>query len=646
MILHDNTKHKEEDTNSLSFLEDGTHRGSVMLYSPGRAPFGAICPAQYLWGPKEEKEEKEKEKEAGGKDDERRIWMWVHPAAFERLCAVLQSVAPKHNVQVTSMKEELLLFELRGPLSHTCITSVLFQSIVSTDNNKDFPLTVEQLWLSLGRNDIRKKPKTASAAAASSSSSSKNGERVIALRVKDPRWTFPPPPPKKQAQLVQRLQNEKGLKENENEDALQKSAFCSSALWNDAARAALSTDVPSDGEVAKQKRDSITVGLSLASKQEGVKEANDERPKKEDEMEMDTETTKTKVPREIDILLIERRTKQGVKHNIIGWDIILPSGWAMPFWKSFIYAGARAIALQERHAAATERGECSFPEDYPDTIAHALHSERVEQQLREEHLKRPPAKRPNFKELEVASPFHPRWTSLLLSQYCCLEGGEEKEAKDAGEKEGLSTSTLRVLKRKNEEEEEEEEKEAAVMEEDKEKGVKETAEEEAEVPFYVLRGEQALALFKQHRQDASSTSSSPSSSLPTSFPLCLVRVEVRMLHRGTPSWNSLLYLPLPEDEDALTQDPALWAKQEVQRQKEGAPRRRRLVGRVTSGGFSFSKGRGNAQAFCCAQLLLSSAFSASTNSSNNNNKKKTQVMVLVRKTTSTHYLPATIHPLP
>lgn len=30
-----------------------------------------------------------------------------------------------------------------------------------------------------------------------------------------------------------------------------------------------------------------------------------------------------------------------------GWDLILPSGWGMPFWMSFIYNGCRAVGLEE-----------------------------------------------------------------------------------------------------------------------------------------------------------------------------------------------------------------------------------------------------------------------------------------------------------
>ena len=30
-----------------------------------------------------------------------------------------------------------------------------------------------------------------------------------------------------------------------------------------------------------------------------------------------------------------------------GWDVVLPAGWAMPFWMNLVYRGARVGGLQQ-----------------------------------------------------------------------------------------------------------------------------------------------------------------------------------------------------------------------------------------------------------------------------------------------------------
>ena len=82
-----------------------------------------------------------------------------------------------------------------------------------------------------------------------------------------------------------------------------------------------------------------------------------------------------------------------------GWDIILPSGWAMPFWMALIYRGARAVGLKESRACAFEKFEPCFPRDFPDTAAGRAHNESLRMDGEEKFNKYPPAKRPNYHKL-------------------------------------------------------------------------------------------------------------------------------------------------------------------------------------------------------------------------------------------------------
>eukprot|EP01084_Bolivina_argentea_P281859 482353_1 len=52
-----------------------------------------------------------------------------------------------------------------------------------------------------------------------------------------------------------------------------------------------------------------------------------------------------------------------------GWDVILPKGWARPFWGALVFAGGRASALNDIERLHLELEEPSFPQDFPNTPA-------------------------------------------------------------------------------------------------------------------------------------------------------------------------------------------------------------------------------------------------------------------------------------
>ncbi len=52
-----------------------------------------------------------------------------------------------------------------------------------------------------------------------------------------------------------------------------------------------------------------------------------------------------------------------------GWDVVLPKGWARPFWGGLLFAGGRASALNDLERLHLELEEPSFPKDFPDTPA-------------------------------------------------------------------------------------------------------------------------------------------------------------------------------------------------------------------------------------------------------------------------------------
>ncbi|CAN8005144.1 unnamed protein product [Ixodes pacificus] len=115
----------------------------------------------------------------------------------------------------------------------------------------------------------------------------------------------------------------------------------------------------------------------------------------------------------IPVLLVR---KEGSRSNLgfgSGWDVVLPSHWARPFWIALVYRGARAAGLRELRSLSLETGYPCFPFDYPDTRATQEYEEANRRELMAKHLRYPPDKRPSFQKLGVPCPFFFPWKELV-----------------------------------------------------------------------------------------------------------------------------------------------------------------------------------------------------------------------------------------
>ncbi len=95
-----------------------------------------------------------------------------------------------------------------------------------------------------------------------------------------------------------------------------------------------------------------------------------------------------------------------------GWDLILPPEWAMPFWISLIYRGARVCGTRELAKVSLESKTLHFPEDYPDTSSGEKISQDQKTKLENHFMRRPPQNRLNYGKLVIPTPFHCPWESL------------------------------------------------------------------------------------------------------------------------------------------------------------------------------------------------------------------------------------------
>ncbi len=55
--------------------------GTMTLYHPNKFPLGAIAPVSFLW-------------KHGKVEGKKKLWLWVHPAAYEELLDALVTIFP------------------------------------------------------------------------------------------------------------------------------------------------------------------------------------------------------------------------------------------------------------------------------------------------------------------------------------------------------------------------------------------------------------------------------------------------------------------------------------------------------------------------------------------------------------------------
>lgn len=93
-----------------------------------------------------------------------------------------------------------------------------------------------------------------------------------------------------------------------------------------------------------------------------------------------------------------------------GWDIVLPAGWAMPFWLGLIMTGCQPGGLRETKTMVLE--QCLPRSDEPDTDVGKLRSTQKKEEVMQKHFKLPPQMRVNYIKLGFQTPFHCPWDIL------------------------------------------------------------------------------------------------------------------------------------------------------------------------------------------------------------------------------------------
>jgi ribonuclease P/MRP protein subunit POP1 len=93
--------------------------------------------------------------------------------------------------------------------------------------------------------------------------------------------------------------------------------------------------------------------------------------------------------------------------------IAVPNGWALPLWRSMVWAGARPGGLAEHRRSHQENSLPHFPYDFPLCKSNQDLGIKDSYNLSQKWKSRPAAKRVNYKKLGISSPFLSDWTFLF-----------------------------------------------------------------------------------------------------------------------------------------------------------------------------------------------------------------------------------------
>ena len=276
------------------------------------------------------------------------------------------------------------------------------------------------------------------------------------------------------------------------------------------------------------------------------------------------------------IMLIKRASNESNGFGE-GFDIIVPAGWATPFWRSLIYAGAHSISLKDyRVLSAKESSRPCFPFDWIDTCSYHHHKIDRSNELLEKYLRKPSSKKPNYISLGT-NPFFKRWDSI----------GEEKlDLTLPKEKKSFDIDPVHnlVLENKIEEMKEGEEKYLySILERYK--------PERVEIGYFVLRGSLLSKFLNELSQwDKNGRSGNFDTSIP-SKENCFIYFKIHC-KSGVYFENAHLYLPEKEDLENLEKNCFSLPQPSMKKKKNLLLRK--CVGYVTGGGFSFKLGIGSA----------------------------------------------------
>ncbi|XP_076662213.1 POP1 ribonuclease P/MRP subunit isoform X2 [Halictus rubicundus] len=467
----------------------GTREGTLMFFKRNGYPQFPIGHVHFLWRP-------------SSNSNSKTIWIWVHPSFFDDFFNEIVSSfdfklndaepASSQTIKFSSYKNDqnckmivhkntLNRFRFFGPLTLRVLTETLrlpnvnekfcSASTIEVEENRmecDEHSQDNQLWhkkyYSSEENleTLKLQKQLWELLKTLKSSSQLPPNIVLGFTVLDPRFYLPEKRTKPRSNVTKMMELMPVPPTNAN----------STPLWDEEIRRKVTNTCVTIGTINKLRSKCLVPGVS-----------NDKHF---------NEDIMAKIP----ILLIQ---KPGVGNTGLSSaiDIVLPAGWAMPFWLACIFRCVRVGALRESRSIAFEYQNVKSPDtNDPDTPAYAREASSTKKELIEKYLRYPPNRRVNFAKFRIVTPFCCEWR-ILMKEWTSVED------------------------------------------------------------FFVLRNRKLLQLLQDNLAAEENNRSRPnksqrtksSSDFENSFDNrnCLIRVKVSLLKKGCPKRFAIICLPTAED---------------------------------------------------------------------------------------------------
>ncbi|KAG0346029.1 hypothetical protein BG004_002619 [Podila humilis] len=580
---------------------DGRRQYCTYLYQYDSYPRKLISPVTFLWRqdstPEESMDIDEFSKEG-------QLWVWIHPSAFEQACEsikiAISEAKMEELVSVKDLENALVIFDFTGPRS-----TALLQAVLK-------PYTSGNINQEAHKNRLNFRPI----------------DQVVLLTCTDA-YSFTTNPctlsfPHKTSPSPSSIPTEL-LKDTQDLIAHWPRTAAVSSLWSVQERDQLLANMVTEGALNTRRAANLVPGTKLSP---------------------------TDTDARIPILLLQREGKPqisrapggGSSEFECGWSLILPKGWGMAFWKSFIFAGARPGGLRERRSFHFETRQSCFPYDFPNTRAYDAYAAETKTQGQAKYDRIPVAKRINYAKFGVEDPFGAAWIK-------CLRAGASGLGADTELITGLDEKRIWLLQ-------------SPVVFGAMKEFARKTAESRGTLTIASLN---KTVVEQQIQELLKRRSLQPTMTEPPRIEDALVRVGVDFLNRGTIGMNGMIYL-IPEDK---YQEWATRAGLKGKRTVHGRPRQEKelkswvdsesdgdmadddddcddlemtrprpetLLGYVTTGQYCYSEGKSYGVG-CCSALGLARLIAFETGPGSrmkkpSNGVKVPKMMVLVRSTRS------------
>ncbi|XP_076634483.1 POP1 ribonuclease P/MRP subunit isoform X1 [Colletes latitarsis] len=407
-----------ELTFAAKIFISGTREGTLMFFKKNSYPRFPIGHIHFLWRPSH--------------SDLRTIWIWVHPSFLDDFVAEITSsfkfksddvistttsnqtiksysYVNERNCKMCIHKNALNRFRFYGPLSINVLTNALrlpnfdekFCSKTNDTNVTGFEENQmeceeeiqdsDKSWHIVYYNNqeniesLKLQKQLWQTLKTLQSPSQLPPNIVLGFTVLDPRFHLP----EKRVKPLRNVQTVKVM-------PVPPSKANSSPIWEQEIRQKITKACVTTSAINKLRSECLVPGI--------------------DNDKYFNEGIMTKIP----ILLIQTPGigNTGLSSAI---DLILPAGWAMPFWLAFIFRCVRVGALRESKSIAFEYGHMKSPDiNDPDTPAYTRETLITKQELKEKYFRYPPNRRVNFIKLGISSPFFCEW-KILMKEWTDVE---------------------------------------------------------------------------------------------------------------------------------------------------------------------------------------------------------------------------------